>query len=318
MVTAKKPLLNWNEVASAIQKGFEGIIEINKPLSPLNTFGTGGSARLFAEVTSREQLSELVRRAYNSGIPIFMLGGGSNILISDSGFDGLIIRNSIKSLSRDGDFIISGAGESLEDLMKFATENSLSGLEFAAGIWGTVGGAIYGNAGAYGSDISTVFVTAQLVDRYGNMREEDATYFDFAYRFSNLKVTHEFVTEAKFALKKGKKELIQSRVDEIFALRNEKLPMNEKSAGCFFRNIVDNTKEYGKLPAGKLLEEVGAKEIRYGGAAIFERHANIIINTGSATSEDIRQLASILKRKVMEKFEIELQEEINYLGPFEE
>lgn len=310
--------MNWDQAARALKKGFGGQIETDKPLSSLNTFGTGGPSRFFAEVKTAEELASLIRAANESCIPYFMLGGGSNILISDRGYEGLIIRNSIMGISVEGESIISGAGEKLVDLIDFATQGALSGLEFATGIWGTVGGAIYGNAGAYGADISSIFVSAQLVDRYGNIREEEMPYFDFGYRYSILKKTSEFVAKAKFALRKGKKESIQAKVDEISALRNEKLPQYEKSAGCFFKNIVDNQAEHGKLPAGKLLEEIGAKDLHFGGASIFEKHANIIINTGTATSEDIRKLASILKSKVKEKFGIELKEEITYLGPFEE
>jgi len=318
MTTVKKPLLNWDEAAGALKKGFAGQIETDRPLSSFNTFGTGGPARLFAEVRTTEELAKLVQVAHELYIPYFMLGGGSNVLVSDRGYEGLIIKNSIMGLSTEGESITSGAGERLEDLINFAAQCALSGLEFATGIWGTVGGAVYGNAGAYGADISTLFESAQLVDRYGNMREEKMPYFDFSYRYSNLKKTGEFVAKAKFALRKGKKESIQAKIDEISALRSERLPRNEKSAGCFFKNIIDSQAEHGKLPAGKLLEGVGAKDLHFGGASIFGKHANIIINTGTATSEDIRKLASILKDRVKEKFGIELKEEITYLGQFEE
>ena len=301
-----------------MQAKFDNLLKQNHPLAKFNTFGTGGRARLFAEVTTPQELADLVKEASGLDVPIFMLGGGSNVLISDNGYEGLIIRNAIKGMNVEGASVICGAGEDLQALIDFATEMSLTGLEFAAGIWGTVGGAIYGNAGAYGSEICNVLEWAEVVDRQGDMRIEQAGYFDFVYRGSKLKKTHEFVTRAKFALQPGKKEAIKSRVEEILAIRNEKLPLTKPSAGCFFKNIPDPSQEFGKLSAGKLLEQVGAKETQYGQAAVFERHANILINSGSATSSDIRRLSQILKRKVKEKFGIELQEEIILLGEFEE
>ncbi len=301
-----------------LQTKFDNLLKENHPLAGFNTFGTGGNARLFGEVTSPEELSELVAEAARLKIPFFMLGGGSNVLISDSGFEGLIIKNSIRGMKVNGNSVTCGAGEDLQALIDFATESSLTGLEFAAGIWGTVGGAIYGNAGAYGSEICNVLKWAEVVDRQGNMRIEKADYFDFYYRGSKLKETHEFVTRANFALEPGKKGAIKGRVDEILAIRKEKLPLTKPSAGCFFKNIPDPTQEFGKLSAGKLLEQIGAKALKYGHAGVFERHANILINDGSATSSEIRRLSQILKKKVKEKFGIELTEEVILIGNFEE
>lgn len=301
-----------------LQAKFEKLLKENHPLSGFNTFGTGGRARLFGEVTSPMELGELVREAAKLDIPFFMLGGGSNVLISDNGFEGLIIKNSIRGLEVEDNTLTCGAGEDLQSLIDFATENGLSGLEFAAGIWGTVGGAIYGNAGAYGSEICNVLDWAEVVDRQGNMRIEKAGYFDFVYRGSKLKETHEFITRANFALSPGKKDAIKSRVNEILAIRKEKLPLTKPSAGCFFKNIPDTTREYGKLSAGRLLEQIGAKAMHFGHASVFDRHANILINDGSATSSEIRRLSQMLKKKVKEKFGIELKEEVILIGEFEE
>nr|MBN2277117.1 UDP-N-acetylmuramate dehydrogenase [candidate division Zixibacteria bacterium] len=286
------------------------------PLAEYNTMGTGGAARLFMEVDSAEELSRLVAMAARLKIPFFMLGGGSNLLVSDAGYKGLIIKNSIMDLDCDGEQVHSGSGEELQALINFATEKSLTGLEFATGIWGTVGGAIFGNAGAYGDEVGNLLVEAELVDRQGNIRTEKAAYFDFSYRWSKLKNTMEFVTGARFALKKGEKVKIMRRVDEIMAMRAAKLPIGLHSAGCFFKNIPDKTRKFGKLSAGQLLDEIGAKQLRCGDARVFENHANILINDGSAKSDDIKKLSQIMKSKVREKFGIELQEEIIFLGEF--
>jgi len=311
---------DWDlkQSTTALKKEFGDKIETERSLSGLNTYGTGGKARLFLEIETAEELSSAVRVASQFNIPIFMLGGGSNVLISDSGYDGLIIKNSIMGMECKGEEITCGAGEELQKLVDFTVEKGLSGFEFATGIWGTVGGAIYGNAGAYGSETGAVIRSVELVDRQGDIRTENLDYLEFSYRSSKLKATGEFITRAIFALKIGKKEIIEQKVAEIMSQRSAKLPIGEKSAGCFFKNIPDRKSEYGKLSTGKLLEEAGAKEMRFGGARVFKNHANIIINDGSADSADIRKLADLMKSKVEDKFGIKLQEEVICLGNFEE
>jgi len=154
-----------------------------------------------------------------------------------------------------------------------------------------------------------------LVDLKGNIKTVDKDYCRFQYRDSYLKKTKEIITSARFKLIEGDKESIKFKVNEILASRNAKHP-NENTCGCFFKNIPDEREKYGKLPAGKLLEEIGAKNMSVGGAKIFEKHANMIINTGNATSSDINELAKLLKQKVFDKFGIELEEEVTRLGKF--
>jgi len=301
---------------SAFIDRYDGPIQQNEPLSAYNTFRTGGDADLFIDVTDSGQLTRSISLANELSLPYFVIGEGSNILVSDEGYRGLIIRNSIRGLKVKGNEIYAGAGERLDDMVDFATECSLTGLEFAAGIWGTMGGAIYGNAGAFGSQIGNILVSAELVDKSGALRTENNEYFRFAYRHSYLKKTGEIVAEATFRLQPGDKQQIKARTEEIRDLRSRKHPVTPCSAGCFFKNVEDAAQPMGKLAAGKLLDEVGAKEISVGGARVFEQHANIIINGGRATSKDIRQLADILKEKVKEKYEIELNEEVICLGDF--
>ncbi len=307
---------NFENSCQVLGKRFGERLMINRPLADLNTFGTGGPARLFVEVSTTEELSDIIRLASGLEIPVFMLGGGSNLLVSDSGFDGLVIGNRIMGLKQKGDLIESGAGEKLEDLISFAAENELSGLEFAAGIWGTVGGAIFGNAGAYGGEIGQLLVSAQLVDRQGNIKTVESDYLEFSYRSSKLKETGESVCRATFALKKGKKDAIKGKIDEILTLRRKKLPYGQKTAGCIFKNIPRDEEKFGKLSAGRLLDEANAKKLKVGDARVFENHANILVNDGSAKSEDIKKLVDLMKAKVKEKFGIELREEIILLGDF--
>jgi UDP-N-acetylmuramate dehydrogenase len=318
MEMASMNLKNFADSTKALKDKFGDRIISNRSLANLNTFGTGGAARLFFDAATIDELSSIIGMATRLGIPAFLLGGGSNLLVSDKGYDGLVIKNSIMGIELKENEVICGAGENLQAVVDFAFENSLTGLEFATGIYGTVGGAIYGNAGAYGSETGNILKHAQLVDRQGNIRIEERPYFEFGYRDSKLKRTGEIVTRAGFALNLGKKELIRAKIDEIRRHRNNKPPINKYTAGCFFKNIPDKRERFGKLSAGKLLDEVGAKGEKFGGAEVFEKHANIIINDGSASSSDIRRLAKRLKIKVKERFNIDLTEEITLLGTFEE
>ncbi len=293
-------------------------IKSDWPLANYTTFGTGGTARLFIEISSGDELKTVLNTAIKFKIPYFLLGGGSNVLISDSGYNGLVIKNCIMGLECHGNTIICGAGENLQKLVDFATQNSLSGLEFATGIWGTMGGAVYGNAGAYGAEIKDVLCAADLIDRQGVTKTVKAEELHFDYRYSILKKTGDIVIRATFALKPGKKESIYRKVEEIMVERNRKLPLDRFSAGCFFKNIPDKRQKFGKLSAGRLLEEVGAKKMKFGGARVFEKHANIIVNDGSANSDQIYKLAGLLKSKVKDKFGISLAEEVILLGDFKE
>jgi len=291
-------------------------LEFGKNLASLTSYRTGGKARYFLSATSADEVARGIQAARRLGIPSYVIGGGSNLLVSDAGYDGLIIKVDVSGMRlADPTTIECGAGEDLMALVDFATQNELAGLEFAAGIWGSVGGAIYGNAGAYGGEIGTILRSAIVVSPEGVVKEVGRDYCRFAYRDSYLKVTHEVVVTASFGLSKGDKIAIESRVKEVLASREQKHP-NELTAGCFFKNIPDPKEPHGKLPAGRLLEQVGVKELSVGGAKVYEKHANIIVNTGSATSQDIRKLADIMKQRVKDRFGIELQEEVQQLGTF--
>lgn len=307
-----------SEVATAALKEALGdLLEFDRPLAPLTTYGTGGPARYFVSVTTADQLAGALTAASGLDLPFFVMGGGSNLLVADSGYDGLVIRVSIKGIALTGESTVeTGAGEDLAALVDFATDHGLTGLEFAAGIWGTVGGAVYGNAGAYGGEIKDVIIDLTLVNRDGETRRVDPPYCRFGYRDSYLKVTGEIVVKAVFRLGRGDKQNIEAKVKEILALREKNHPIHGRSAGCFFKNIPDPKEPFGKLPAGRLLDEAGTKGLSVGGAAVFDKHANIIVNTGAATSKDIRQLADIMKKRVFEKFGVKLEEEVIQLGNF--
>ncbi len=314
MVVQPKVSKDWP--AAKLIEAFGAGLEFSREMASLTSYETGGPARYFIVARSIDDVIRAIKGAARLEIPVFVVGGGSNLLVSDSGFDGLVIKMEIMGLRRlDNNLVEVGGGEQLFDLVNFATEQALTGLEFAAGIWGSVGGAIYGNAGAFGGEVGRVLEKATLVDNNGSVKTVTRDYLKFEYRHSYLKETKEIVAQAYFRLALGDSAAIEAEVGRILSLRSERHP-DRRTAGCFFRNIPDPTQEHGKMAAGKLLEEVGAKELSVGGARVFAKHANIIVNSGGATSKDIRQLADILKQRVWDRFGIALQEEVQQLGSF--
>lgn len=292
-------------------------LEVNKPLAPFTSFNTGGPAKYFISATSEEDIRKAVNSAVELKIPFFIIGGGSNLLISDKGFNGLVIKVDVKGIKLLNETtIVCGAGENLMDLIEFCVESSLTGFEFASGIWGSVGGAICGNAGAYGGEMKDIITSVTIIKNDGTIEVVDEEYCRFEYRNSYLKKTGDIVISAEFNLSKGDKEEIRKKVDEIITIRQKKHPVKGKSAGSFFKNIPDDSEPYGKLPAGRLLEEAGAKEMAVGGASVYYKHANMIVNNGNATSKDIRQLADNMKEAVFNKFGIMLEEEVVSVGEF--
>ena len=313
----EQPSVSKNHPMATLVSAFGPNLEFARELAPFTSYRTGGRAKYFVLATTPGDVIKSIQAARRLDIPFFLLGGGTNILVADSGFDGVVIKIEISGLYRLSETEVkSGAGESLMALVTFAMENSMSGLEFAAGIWGTVGGAIYGNAGAFGGEIGSVVKSILLVDREGETRAVPPEYCKFDYRDSHLKRSQEVILEATFELQPGDRVEIQKKVEDILAARDGKHPNDGKSAGCFFKNIPDATQPHGKLAAGKLLDEAGVKGLSVGGARVFEKHANIIVNTGSATSKDIRELADMMKKMVREKFGITLEEEVMQIGNF--
>lgn len=296
---------------------FGDSLQFDTPLAEYSSFHTGGKAAYFLQAKTVDQTAQAVSIASQQNIPFIIIGGGSNLLISDDGYNGLILKIDITGLQRFGKTGIDcGAGEELMTLVNYAVDNGLRGVEFASGIWGSIGGAVYGNAGAYGGEIKDVLTEILLVDSTGKLKTVTPEYCKFGYRESALKDTKEIILSVKVELQEGNRQELREKVDDILATRASKHPVNQFCAGSFFKNIPDKKEKYGKLPAGRLLEEVGAKELSVGGAKVYEKHANIIINDGSATSKDIRELADILKQKVFDTFGITLEDEVVSIGKF--
>lgn len=286
-------------------------------LAPFTSYKTGGAAKYFLAASDSSELAKAIKAARRLKLSYFVLGGGTNILISDEGFDGVVIKVDVTGLEKvSATEIKCGAGEPLAAVVDFAADNALTGLEFAAGIYGSLGGAIYGNAGAYGGDIGSILKSLTLVKPDGEVFTADWNYCGFGYRDSNFKKTKDLIVDATLELGPGATEPIKAEVSRIIATRASRLPANENSAGCFFKNIPDQTAPHGKVAAGQLLDQAGAKQLKVKNARVSPEHANIIVNTGKATSKEISQLADKMKQTVKDKFGITLEEEVIRVGKF--
>ncbi|KPJ51247.1 MAG: hypothetical protein AMJ41_00050 [candidate division Zixibacteria bacterium DG_27] len=286
-------------------------VKFDLPLAPHTSFRIGGPADFFFEALSPWELIKAVSVSRSLGIEYFILGGGSNLLVSDAGFRGLVIKNSCAALLTDGENPGVQSGFWLNELVGKTAELGLSGLEFLAGIPGTVGGAIFGNAGAFGKSIGDLLERAVVFNPDKGLETVDRDYFEFDYRSSKLKRSADILISASFQLESKAAEEVKRKTEEVRALRREKHPQNQGCIGCFFKNIKD---EGRTIHAGKLLEQVGAKEMAVGEAAVFEQHANIIVNRGGARASEVKELAEMLKKRVEERFGYLLEPEVVFLG----
>ena len=276
-------------------------------------FKVGGHADYFFTASSLPDLVQAVHTARDNGMPYYIIGGGYNLLFDDDGFRGLIIKNSVLGIeSKETTKIDVFSGTHLWDLVQFSVANSLEGLEFLAGIPGTVGGAVFGNAGAFDRDIGSFLAEALILNKGGEQVQVGRDYFAFDYRQSRLRTDRDILLKATFSLQKGIRKDIQERIAENLEKREKKHPPKGVAcAGSFFKNPV--LPDGKRIPAAYFLDKVGAKTLSVGGAAVFSDHANFIINKKGATSNDILCLALELKNRVKQEFEIELEEEVIYL-----
>ena len=303
-------------------------------LREYTTFKIGGPAKFFVEVATEDDLKQAVEHANKNSLKYFILAGGSNILISDKGFDGLVIKINFNNLEIKGNKVVVGAGVVLEALIKKTIENSLAGLEVLAKIPGTVGGAIYGNAGSFGKAIGDFIKQVKVYNVESEKIEEfNQTECQFEYRGSDFKKQKNLIIiKTEFELPSGDKEQLEKDYQ-----KNVKYKQNafewQPSAGCVFKNIelknlsneeadrleqkgLDLTKarEVGKISAGQLIDFLDLKGLKVGEALISDKHANFIINIGQATAEDVIMLESIIKQKVRNSFGIQLELEQILVG----
>ena len=300
-------------------------------LKNYTTYKIGGPAKYFFVAKSKENLVAAVKTAKNLKLPIFVLGGGSNLLISERGFDGLVIKIDISDMNIQRNEAIVGAGASLTKLSYLLTENGLSGLEWAAGVPGTVGGAIYGNAQAFGVKISDAVKTVDAIDsKIFKINSYTKEQCKFSLKNSIFKKNKNLViVSAVLEFKNVEKEKIKIKIKEFLDYRKTNHPTNFPSAGSTFVNPevkIKNKKllekfpelkdynEKGTIPSGYLIAKCGLAGKKIGNAKISEKHANFILNLGGAKSKDVLSLINLAKQKVKKTFGINLEEEVQFVG----
>jgi len=282
-------------------------LEENVLLSQYTTFRIGGPARYFFIAKNTKDLIKAVKFARGKKLPFFILGGGSNLLVSDQGFNGLVIKAENQGLKLDKNIIIAEAGVSLAKLVKLSIDSGLTGLEWAIGIPGVIAGAVRGNTGAFGQSISESVEKVEVLNDELEKVVLNRSDCCFDYRESVFKKSGDIILSVELKLERGDKEKSQETIKEHLIQRLDKNPTGYPSAGCIFKNPKP-------LATGQLIDQCGLKGKKIGQAMISSKHANFIVNLDGAKAEDVIELIKIIKRLVKEKFNVDLQEEVQYLG----
>lgn len=296
-------------------------------MSNVTTLQIGGSAEKFVAVKSEEELQEAIDYAKQNKMDYLLIGGGSNLLVNDHGIDCLVIKNEITGIQERNGTLIVKSGTLLQNIVDYSISHGLSGLQKLTGIPGTVGGAVYGNAGAYGQTISDYITSIVILNSAKDLKTLSKDQCGFNYRNSIFKQTKDHILEVTFQLENGDPKTLQQEADDVLSKRLVKYPKGIKCPGSFFKNIVAETlpkeildkipKEaivYGKLSAGFLLESVGAKGQTLDGIYIADYHANLFVNQGSGTAKAFYDLAKTYAQKVKQKFGITLEPEVQLIN----
>lgn len=289
-----------------------GLVRRDVPLGPLTTYKTGGPARLFALTDTLADLDELVSSGLTADRDVLVLGRGSNLVVSDSGFEGIVVRlgEDFSSIAVDGEVVTAGGAAPLARVARTAVDSGVNGLEFFVGIPGSVGGAVRQNAGCFGVETVHRLIHASIVDlRSGERRQVPATGLEMSYRHSNLQ-RHQLVASSSFRGEPGDPEEGRTLMREVTRWRKEHQPGGTLNAGSVFKNPPDVT-------AGELIDGLGLKGTRVGDVAVSDKHANFFVAGADATAEDIRRLVEVVKDAVFRRSGTILEPEIQFVG-FEE
>lgn len=283
-------------------------IKVDENMSNHIHFKVGGPVDILLIPSKVNQVVETLKICKNENIPYFIIGNGSNLLVKDGGIRGVVIKlSNLLFIEVKDNTIKASSGTLLEDVSKKAVENSLTGFEFACGIPGSVGGAVFMNAGAYDGEIKNVIKEAEVLDRDGNIMVLSKEELELGYRTSKVMKDNLLVLSATFELTKGDKEKIQERVDELTEKRESKQPLEYPSAGSTFK------RPEGYF-AGKLIQDAGLKGASVGGAAVSEKHSGFVINKDGATAEDVLNLIAHVQNEVKKQFGVELHTEVRIIG----
>ena len=305
-----------NNLREEIIKRLEQTVESDQflreePMKKHITFRGGGPAACFLTPSTKEQIREILHICQEEKTPYFILGNGSNLLVSDQGFDGVVLQvyKNMKQVTVEGEHLRVQAGALLSATARKALEAGLTGMEFAAGIPGTMGGAAVMNAGAYGGEMKDILESVTVLTPEGEQKELKNEELQLGYRTSVVKEKGYIVLEAVLSLKKGDPEAIKSRMDELKEQRVTKQPLEYPSAGSTFK------RPEGYF-AGKLIQDAGLRGYQVGGAQVSEKHCGFVINKENATAKDVVDLIHDVQRIVYEKFQVQLETEVKFLGEF--
>ena len=288
-----------------------GLVRFQEPMRLHTTFGVGGPARYMVMPCGPDEITEVIRWCRRLELPWFVMGNGSNLLVSDHGYDGVILKlgRQYGTVCAEEDRLHAQSGAMLTRMARLAAEKGLAGLAFAAGIPGTLGGGLMMNAGAYGGELSQIVERVQVLDQEGRIRELTGEQMGFGYRTSILGKESLIALAADLRLKPGDQEKILAEMDELNRKRKEKQPLEYASAGSTFK------RPEGYF-AGRLIEDAGLKGFTVGDAQVSEKHCGFIINRGEATAGQIWDLCRIVQERVYGLFHVELQMEVRLLGKF--
>ena len=282
-------------------------IYINEQMSKHTSLKIGGPADLFVKIKTLEELKYILKEAKGKNIPITIIGNGTNLLVKDNGIRGIVLQLKLDEIKIDNTIIEAGSGALLPKVSKIAYENSLSGLEFASGIPGTIGGAITMNAGAYGGEFKDIVINTTYIDSNLNIHTIDNEKHKFEYRNSIFKNNDFIILSTKLQLFKSEKEKIKNKMEENLNKRKSTQPMNYPNAGSIFKRGKD-------FITAELIDKCGLKGYNIGDAHVSEKHAGFIVNKGKATAKDVICLIEHIKQVVYEKYKVNIETEIKIIG----
>lgn len=294
----------YNELINIISKDR---ISLNEPMSKHTSFKIGGPADIFININELKELRNVLQIARKEKVAVTCIGNGTNILVKDKGIRGITIKLNFKDIKVEGENIEAGSGVAIPVLAKVAYENSLSGLEFASGIPGTVGGAIKMNAGAYGGEFGDLVRSTTYLDKDLNLKTISREKHNFSYRNSIFSESDDIIISTRIKLQLGNKEQIQKIMEENMTRRKTKQPINRPNAGSIFK------RKNGYIPA-EIIDKCNLKGYNIGDAYVSNLHAGFIVNKGNATAQDVLDLIQHIKNVVKEKYEIDLELEIKVIG----
>ncbi len=316
-------------IETTLKEIFGDRLKLEEPMSKYTNFRIGGPAKFFVEVKSVDELKFAVSTAVQNGAKVFVFGGGSNMLVSDHGFDGLAIKMALREVTINGNRVRAEAGVLSAGLARITAKAGLAGFTWAISLPGTIGGAVRGNAGCFGGETRDHLVEVEVF-RNGDVVTVPASELKFAYRESMIKHNNDIVIAATFMFEPGDSPSLLKDLDEKLASRKSSQPLDAGSAGCLFKNYEVHSDEElqrlamlldipiemstaRRLPAGWLIDHADLKGLRIGDAQVSDKHANFLVNRGHATADEVLQVISVIKTRIRNTFGVQLQEEVQYI-----